>query len=180
MFSLPASGRGIGRACWWICCAQKEYVRGCSPGHSIGRSRRKILSVLPGKLTDCMPRSLTWGRWHRNLKKYTSGREVRRICKYNGSRYIRKRDHCAHKRERSVMADKDTEQYLRKENMPHIWCPGCGNVSLCTMLFVRHSARPEQGQGMYGHRLLVKSRRIYELQHGAHHSRPRDPSLRPV
>ena len=25
------------------------------------------------------------------------------------------------------MADKDTEQYLRKENMPHIWCPGCGN-----------------------------------------------------
>lgn len=25
------------------------------------------------------------------------------------------------------MADKDIEQYLRKENMPHIWCPGCGN-----------------------------------------------------
>ena len=25
------------------------------------------------------------------------------------------------------MADKDTEQSLRKENMPHIWCPGCGN-----------------------------------------------------
>ena len=164
MFSLPASGaRHWPCVLRWICCAQKEYVRGCFARSQYGRSRRKHLSVLPGKLTDCMPRSLTWGRWHRNLKNTRQAGKLGAYANITGSRYIRKRSL------RAVSQKRKHAAYLvsrLRQWDPYARCYSCDTF-----------ARPEQGQGMYrfGHRLLVKSRRIYELQHGAHHSRPRDP-----